>query len=418
MSTSLEKRRLVAAAALASSIACAAATGPHDGGSQAPALDALPRSLTGAERSTIAAANEFSLSLFRTVSAAQKDSNVFMSPLSASMALGMATNGASGATLDQMRAALSLGGVSPADIDAGYKGLIALLRGLDPAVQLGVANSVWYRNDFPIQQSFLDVVTSSFDARASALDFGNPASAGTINGWVSDATGGRIPSIIETISPQDVMFLINAIYFKGSWRDRFDAAQTRDASFHGVTGDRPMRLMQRSGNVRYFETGDLQAADLPYGNSAFNMTVLLPREGLGVEALAASLQTSQSLFSTDQFREMEVDFAMPRFKLQWERSLNGDLKTLGMRDAFDAGAADFTRMSPRGRELYLTVVKQKTFVEVNEEGTEAAAATSVGVGVTSLPTRPTMRVDRPFIFIIRERLSGTILFMGKIVTLP
>ncbi|HEY2027337.1 MAG TPA: serpin family protein [Gemmatimonadaceae bacterium] len=417
MSTSLDIRPLLAAALLASSTACAAATGPHDGGAQAATLDALPRSLTGAERSTITAANDFSLALFRVVSTAQKDQNVFISPLSASMALGMTMNGASGTTYDQMRGALSFGGMTQSDIDAGYHGLIALLRGLDPAVQLGVANSVWYRSDFPIRQSFLDTVSTSFGARVAALDFTNPSSVGTINGWVNDATGGKIASIIDTITPKDVMFLINAIYFKGSWRERFDPTLTGDAPFHGVAGDRPMRLMHRTGTVRYFATGDLQAADLPYGNSAFNMTVLLPGEGHGIEALAASLQANQSLFSTDQFREMDVDFAMPRFKLEWQRALNDDLQALGMHDAFNS-VADFTRMSPRGRELYISLVKQKTFVEVNEEGTEAAAATSVGVGVTALPARPIMRVDHPFVFVVRERLSGTILFMGKVVTLP
>jgi serpin B len=249
------------------------------------------------------------------------------------------------------------------------------------------------------------------------LDFGNPASLGTINSWMNDATAGRIPSILDAISGQDVMFLIDAVYFKGRWRDRFDPGQTGAATFHGATGDRPMQLMHRTGNVRFFATGDLQAADLPYGNSAFAMTVLLPREGLSVEAVAASLQTNQSFFSTDQFQETDVDFALPRFKLEWQRALNDDLKALGMHDAFDT-AADFTRMSPRGRELFISLVKQKTFVEVNEEGTEAAAVTSVGIGVTALPVRPVMHVDRPFVFVIRERLSGTILFVGKIVTLP
>jgi len=182
--------RSVVVTALALLTACSSATEPGTG-TQAPILDALPRSLTTAELKLVASANDFSLALFRQLAAANKDSNVFTSPLSASMALGMAMNGAAGSTYDQMRSALAFGTATDADINASYKSVIALLRGLDPTVDVRIANSIWYRNDFPFNQTFLDAGKTWFDAQVSALDFAKPSAVTTINDWVSSATAGR-----------------------------------------------------------------------------------------------------------------------------------------------------------------------------------------------------------------------------------
>ena len=408
---------LVLAAVFGAAAACSSATAPGDEkGKPAAALEALPRPLTASESKIIGAANDFSFSLFRRLSAAQQDSNVFTSPLSASMALGMAMNGASGATYDQMKSALAFGSAAEPEINGGYKSLIGLLRGLDPAVDFRIANSIWSRTGFVVTPSFLDAVRTSFDAQATTLDFSSPTAPKTINDWVSGATAGKIPTIIDRIEPDQVMFLINAIYFKGSWREKFDPAETRDAQFRGVAGSRPVRLMHRNGKMGVLYTPDFVAVDLPYGNSAFSMTALLPAEGRSVDALAASLQGSTWSGWVSQLREGEVDLYFPRFKLEWERMLIPDLQSLGMRDAFMDGGADFSRLSPPPANLYISVVKQKTYVDVNEEGTEAAAVTNVGITLTSAPA--SVRFDRPFLFMIRERLSGTVIFMGKIVTMP
>lgn len=409
--------KFTAAATLTLCAACSMLTGP-DNGSQPTPLTALPRPLSASELKVVGAANDFSFSLFRQLSAAQQGANVFTSPLSASMALGMTMNGAANSTYDQMRAALAFGGASETDIDQGYKSLITLLRGLDATVDFRIANSIWYRAGFPFTQSFLDAGATWFDAQVSALDFSSPSAVTTINSWVSSATSGKIPTVVDQITPDQVMLLINAIYFKGSWRDKFDVAQTNDAPFHGVTGDQAAKLMHRNAKIAYLSTADFDAADLPYGNSAFTMTVLLPKAGKSVETLAANIQGADWATWAGQFHDATMDLYLPRFKLTWDRTLNDDLKALGMRDAFAPGGADFTRMSSRGTELYISFVKQKTYVDVNEEGTEAAAATTVGVSVTSAPVSIAFRVDRPFVFLIRERLSGTVLFMGKIVTLP
>jgi serine protease inhibitor len=412
----IRSRRLLPAV-FALAAACSGTTEP-DGGKPSVPLDVLPRALTAGEQRVVGAANDFSFALFRRLSAEQRDSNVFTSPLSASMALGMAMNGAVGTTYDEMRTTLGFGTATEAEIGESYKSLIALLRGLDPGVDFRIANSIWYRSGFPVNQPFLDAGRNWFDAKVSAIDFASPNAVPTINDWVNTATVGKIPTIIETIRSDQVMFLINAIYFKGSWRTKFDAARTIDAPFHAIGGDQPAKLMHREGKMRLLRATDFLAVDLPYGNGAYSMTVVLPAEGRTIDAVAASLQSAAWADWMTRFGDAEVDLYLPRFKLAWERGLIADLESLGMRQAFVPGGADFTRLSPAGRDLYISVVKQKTYVDVNEEGTEAAAVTNVGISLTSMPVVTTFRADRPFIVVLRERLSGTVLFMGKIVRMP
>ena len=406
----------VATLGIALAVACSGATEPRP--QPSPVLEALPRALSAGEQKIIAANNEFSFSLFRQLGAAESDSNVFVSPLSASMALGMAMTGASGTTFDEMRATLGFGTTSESEIDQGYKSLITLLRGLDPGVDFRIANSIWTREGFPVTPAFLDAGRTWFDAQAASLDFASPNAVKSINDWVSTATAGKIPTILDQIKSDEVMFLINAIYFKGSWRAKFDPALTIDAPFHGIAGDQPMKLMHREGTIRYMQTPAFSAVDLPYGNSAYSMSVLLPNVGQSVDAVLASLRTDTWSAWTTQFQDAELDLHLPRLALTWERMLIPDLQALGMRAAFQAGGADFSRISPLGDRLFISTVKQKTYVNVNKEGTEAAAVTNVGISLTSAPLRTQFRVDRPYVFVIRERLSGTILFLGAIRRMP
>jgi serine protease inhibitor len=399
---------LLFAAALAA-FGCTEATSPG-----AP-INELPRDLTGSESKIIGGSNEFAFDLFRTGNLAQHDSNVFISPLSASMALGMTANGADGATYDEMRTALRLTGATREEVGVGYKSLITMLQGLDPGTQFDIANSIWYEQSFPFNASFLDESKQYFDARVQALDFTSPSALTTINTWVSEQTNDKIPKILDNISPNEVMFLVNAIYFKGIWQKQFDKSKTVDAPFHASDGTTALvPMMARGEGVQYAATSEYQAVDLPYGNSAFTMTVVLPSADADIDAFAESFDQAKwnSLVSTLQ--ETNLAVFLPRFRIEWSRPLNEDLKQLGMRLAFTN--ADFTRMSPLGRDLFITRVVQKTFVDVDEEGTEAAAATVVGVGVTSMPA--SFRADRPFLVVIRERFSGTILFIGKIAKLP
>ena len=231
---------------------------------------------------------------------------------------------------------------------------------------------------------------------------------------MSDKTKGKIPRLLDDISQNEVLFLINAIYFKGKWRDAFERNDTRDGPFHGADGqDRTVPLMWQEGELQYAETDVYQAVDLLYGNGAFAMTVLLPRTGVTPAEVLAGLNPESWTTLAQRFNEAEVTLTLPRFRLEYARRLNDDLVALGMGIAFSTASADLYRIADvRPERLYLTRVDQKTFVEVNEEGTEAAAATGVGVGVTSAPMSVEMQVDRPFVFAIRERLSGAVVFLG------
>ena len=382
-------------------------------------ITSLPRPLTQAETDLVSVGNRFTFSLFQeTLRQEQPGANVFVSPLSVSMALGMTLNGAAGATETGMRQALALGNESRDDINAAYKGLIQLLRGLDPHATFTIANSIWYRNTFQFLPEFLDVNRASFDAQVQGLDFASPQAAATINGWVNDQTAGRIPEIVPAPLPHDVvMYLINAIYFKASWTRRFNPQLTQPAPFQlagGGTVQVPM--MSHGTEITFLGRYDslAQVADLPYGGGAFSMTIVLPAAGRSVDSVARYLTNdvwNNWMASLDSTR-MAVH--LPRFTMKYdlERAVPV-LKALGMAAAFcDAPSPDFTRMSAGG-QLCISDVKHKTFVQVDEAGTEAAAATSVGIQPTSLP--PQFTVDRPFIFVIRERFSGTILFIGKIM---
>lgn len=417
MSARLSSRRVAVFAASLALAACSQVTEPHGAPTE---LEALPRALSSAERELIDASNNFSFALWSKVSASQRNQNVFISPLSASFALGMTLNGAANQSFDQMRTALQVDGVSQQDINAAYKTLIVLLTSLDPSVTMRIANSIWYRQGFPVNQSFLDATQAYFGAEVQGLNFADAsASLATINGWVSQKTNGKIPKVLDGIDPASMMFLINALYFNGSWREKFDAAQTTDNVFTSAPGvTQPMRLMHRHARMKYLETPSFQAVDLPYGNGAFAMTVLLPKPGIDVESLSAGLSETGWGSLTSSFQSVELDLALPKFRLEYGRTMNDDLKALGMIAPFTPDVADFTRMSPQGHQLYISFVKQNTFVNVDEEGTEAAAVTVTGIQATSLPLSSVMRVDRPFLFVIRERLSGTVLFMGKVVRLP
>ena len=395
-----------------------AACGDPTGPGRVDEITELPRQLTAGELELIAAGNRFAFDLLHQAST--PDSNLFLSPVSASMALGMAMNGTAGETFDQMRSALGFGDLPLEDINASYRSLIDLLLGLDASVEMAVGNSVWSRTGFPVLPSFLDTVEEYFDAEAAELDFSSPQAPERINRWVSDATRGRIEEIVPSpIPPEAVMYLINAIYFKGTWTFQFDPKDTQDAPFHLADGStRPTRLMKLTGGLPYHATERFQAVDLPYGGKAFSMTVLLPAEGVEVEELVASLDDEAWGDLTGRFADANGTLWLPRFRMSYERTLNEDLEALGMTDAFDDQRADFSRLSPADG-LYISKVLQKSWVAVDEEGTEAAAATSVEIGVTSVGGGSfQMRVDRPFLFALRERLSGTILFVGKVVTPP
>lgn len=373
------------------------------------------RELTALEKTLVQSDNSFGLKIFGEINKNEQDKNVFISPLSISMALGMTLNGANGETKQAMQTALELVGLTDQQINESYKSLIELLVGLDPKVKFKIANSIWYRNGYTFEQDFLDVNRDYFNARVAGLDFGNPQSKDIINAWVEESTNGKIKEIVDQIDPLTVMFLINAIYFKGTWTYEFDKNQTRDDFFNLPDGSQVQcKMMAQTGEFSYYANDDFQAIDLPYGDKLFSMTIILPEQGKSIDALIATLNAQNWEAWLGNFSKLEGDLYFPRFKLEYEIKLNDVLKSLGMEIAFDPNLADFTRMYKNGG-IYIDNVKHKSFVEVNEEGTEAAAATVVDMRLTSVGSGFTIRVDRPFVFAIRENHSGTILFIGKIV---
>lgn len=380
-----------------------------------------PRALTTAESKIVDSDNCFGIKLFKEINKGETTKSVFISPLSISMALGMTLNGASDATYDSMRNTLELAGLTEQEINESYKSLIELLTGIDPKVKFDIANSIWYRQGLPVEQNFVKVNKDYFNAEVKSLNFSDPSSGGVINRWVDEKTNGKIKEIVPVPIPGDVvMYLINAIYFKGLWSNQFKKENTKDDFFNLINGTRkPCKMMYNKGDFKYFENEQLQAVDLLYGDSLFSMTILLPKRNVSIDALIGQLSKENWDSWIRNLRVQEGEIYLPKFKLAYEKSLNDVLKTLGMGIAFTPYIADFSRIAKPenlgGESLYITNVRHKSFVEVDEEGTVAAAVTSVEIGITSVPQLFEMRVDRPFIFTIREKSSGTILFTGKIL---
>lgn len=372
-----------------------------------------PRPFTVRELEVSAANTAFGLGLFQELHAAVEKPNLLVSPLSVSMALGMTMNGAEGETYDAMRAALGFGALPEDEVNAAYAGLIAQLRARDRKVEFRLANSVWYRGGFPIEQPFLDAVRETFDADVRDLDFSAPSAPATISGWAEDATGGRIKDLIRQIDPLEVLFLVNAVYFKAPWTQPFNEHGTHDAPFH-LEGGSTVTAPRMSQDARYlhFQNDDVVGVELLYADSAFSMVVLMPADGRTLDDLVEELTPSQWQQWLDAMQPGRIQLMVPKFRFTWGDRLNDALRELGMGVAFDPSLADFDRITRARDDLYISRVEHKSFIDVHELGTEAAAATAVGVSVTSAP--PSIEFDRPFVFAIRERGSGTLLFMGRV----
>lgn len=374
------------------------------------------RDLSPVEREVVASDNAFGFNLMRALQAESPDATLFVSPVSVSFALGMTLNGASGATYDAMVETLGKAGLTEAEVNAAYRSLMDLLTGLDSKVVLEIANSIWYREGFDVRPEFLDVNRTTFDAEVRPLDFGAADAADVINGWVDEKTKGKIEKIVNEIGADVVMYLINAIYFKGDWTYRFDEDDTRDDTFTNADGSTTaVKMMRQSASLPMASAERYTALDLPYGDSLYSMTILLPEAGSNVDDLVEELDPEFWADLTGRLAPREVDVEVPRFKIEYQTSLVDALSALGMGVAF-TDAADFSRIRAAGG-LKIDDVIHKTFVEVNEEGTEAAAVTAVVIVETSAPIPQVFRVDRPFVFAIRERHSGTVLFLGKVMSL-
>jgi len=364
----------------------------------------------------LTANTRFGFKLFSEVLKQTPGQNVTISPSSVAIALSMTYNGASGETKQAMAQALELQGLTLQEINQGNAALETALENADPKVKLAIANSLWGRQGFQFRPEFLQQNRQFYGAEISTLDFGSPTAVRTINNWVSQRTEGKIPSIVDQLEPNDVLYLINAIYFKGNWTTQFDPGNTAFRPFFKLNETQEQHpFMSQTGNYRYVETAHFQSISLPYGDRRLSMVILLPKADSSLAELQRNLTPENWQRWMQQMRSREGSIQLPKFKQEFSIGLNDTLKSLGMGVAFDRNRAEFGGIS--NEQIYINKVQHKTFIEVNEEGTEAAAATSVGIGVTSAPIDGPFQMvcDRPFFYAIRDNQTGSLLFMGTMV---
>jgi len=362
----------------------------------------------------VTASNAFSFSLL-SKSLDGTPENRMVSPLSVSTALSMTLNGASGTTLSAIQKTLGLEGLTKEEINTISLNLATALQKADPNVVMNIANSIWIRKDFSVLDPFITANQTYYSAQVSKLDF-NPAALITINKWVSDKTNGKIPSILSEISSNEIMFLINAIYFNGKWKYQFETSKTANEQF--TCRDKKIvsvPMMKMENSFGYSVQSGYKALKVPYGADKFQMILLLPDAGTTPDQLTATFNSEKwSTLNTALQSKTKVPVWIPKWKFSWNVTLNSILSSLGMDVAFDPNKANFSGINAEN-QLYITKVIHKTFIDVTESGTEAAAVTSVGVGVTSIPVDPpTFYLNRPFLFFIAEEDTGAILFAGKV----
>jgi len=375
-----------------------------------------PRSLSKTEARQVQASNEFSFDIFKELSVGQADSNVFISPLSIYYALGMTYNGTAGETAEEMKNTLHLPEETSEEINSSFETLMEYLLGLDPDVTLQIANSIWYRDGWTFKETFLNICKDYFSAEISGLDFNDPSSVDTINNWVDENTNHKIDNIIDSIDPRTVMFLINAIYFNGTWKYEFDSEMTEEKDFYLTDGNTTKcNTMVQTAELKYMSNDDFQAVNLPYGNGNYVMTIILPNSNANINSIIEEVNSTNWELWMSQMETKKGTVYLPKQKFAYEKKLKDALRSLGMRKAFLDFEANFSNMNATA-QLFISEVKHKSFIEMNEEGTEAAAVTSVGIDFTTIDEKGeidfTMNMNRPFIYAIQDINTNTLLFVG------
>lgn len=358
--------------------------------------------------------NALGFNIIKDLNHGQSD-NVFISPTSIALALSMVYNGASGETKQAMANTLQLKDLDILQINQQSLGLINLLNNPDKGVELSIANSIWTRKGVDLNSDFSKTAGDYYHAQSTALNFDEPDAAKKINSWVDTNTNGKIPSIIDgPIAPENIMYLINATYFKGAWTKSFDKSQTEERTFTPNNGEPykvPM-MYQHGEDFSYHENDDFQSVSLPYGeDERLAMYVFLPKD---LEKFTDSVDTTKWKQWMSGYKESKGTVLLPRFKMDYSKELEETLTALGMGVAF-SNQADFTGIAS---EVSISQVTHKTVLEISEEGTEAAAVTEIGMGITSVggPSNDAfyMELNRPFFLAITDTKTKEILFAGAI----
>ena len=383
-----------------------------------------PAQLTASEKNLVESCNEFGFKLFRQiVENTHPDSNIFISPLSVSYALAMVYNGAAGETRQEIASALELSGFTIDEVNLAYKNLAQILINADPDVDFTIANSLWYRTNVPVLASYKENMRDFFLSRVEELDFSAPWAADTINSWVYENTNGKIDKIIDPPIPDDViMYLMNAIYFRGGWTFPFDPEYTGTFPFELATGSEISCQMMyiNNGNERthasdttitYFASERLQAASLPFGRENFRMLIILPSDSQETISFPGMIYADSVSDWIGKLTNSDFYLLLPKFRFSFKSELKNSLSALGIQRAFDPETADFSGLSD-SVSVFVSKVSHKAFIQVDEKGAEAAAVTSVEAVVISSP--PPLIANRAFLFYIYEERSGAIIFMGKL----
>lgn len=367
-----------------------------------------------------AATSRFAFRLYEQIIKQRTGKNTFVSPASVMLALAMTYNGADGTTRQAMARALEIEGMSVEDVNRAFADLKTALNPTDPKIQLKIANSLWARNGFTLRPEFIKRNKDYYEAEITSLNFADPEAPKTINSWVKRNTEGKIEKIIDAISPDAVLFLINAIYFKGQWQFEFKKENTKPDGFRLPGGERKeVPMMSRSSSSYFYYKGkDFQSIALPYGEGSVSMCVFLPDEQISLDQFERNLTPENWDMWMKSFQPTPGDLMLPRFKVEWESKLNDALKAMGMAESFEPLRANFSQIAElNAGNLFISEVRHKSWAEVNEEGTVAAAVTSVGVFTTSVQQpreKFIMKVDRPFFFAIRDNRTEVVLFMGSV----
>ena len=374
-----------------------------------------PITLTPDQQALVLSNNQFAFTLFDKAAAAETQQNVFISPFSVSMALSMTLNGAGGTTKTGMINTLGFAGKSNSTINDYNKLLSGQLQSVDNEVTFNIANSIWYRNTFSVLPVFITTNQNYYNAEVASLDFNSPSAITTINNWVSAKTNKEIPTIIDNITSDKVMYLINAIYFKGSWTNKFDATMTTDQNFYKE--DQSVvkcKMMTQERSYPFCSNDTYSAIEMPYDQGNFVMTVLLPNTGKTTANVMAAFTADNWTALNNGLHSSSVQLSLPRFSTTYDTSLVGLLSSMGMADAFNSTIADFSGINGTGG-LYISEVRHKTMIKVDEVGTVAAAVTSIGVTTTAIMQPIVFNVNKPFVFVISEKSTGAILFTGRIM---
>ncbi len=369
--------------------------------------------LSDAQYDLVKRNNNFALNLFSEMKGV--GSNV-VSPMSVTYLMAMLANGAEASTREEIMDAIGAKDFDIDEMNAFYAYLIRRAKTADKQTTLNIANYIALNKEFKLKKKFASTIADSYQGAVESLEFTNPESTKRINGWCSEHTNNMIPTIIDQVEPSAVAYILNAIYFNGTWTDKFDKNNTKKEQFNGYTRDiMYVDMMHRNAKYYYTSNDVYSAVTLPYGSGAYSMTVILPNEGKFITDLTKTLNADTIASLRRNMEECLVDLKLPRFTTEMKLPLKGIVAKLGAPSMFDATRADFSSFA--NGNVYVSEMLQKAKIEVSEEGTKAAAVTMGMVKLTSMrpqePRRVDFHCDRPFVYMIQDNYTGAILFMGQ-----